>query len=50
MGGQSLYRSIWVIGPNARKVYQLWITKAAASIGDRGRAADGSLREPAVVP
>ena len=38
---QNRYRSIWVIGPNARveghtafdrRVYQLWITKAAASM------------------
>ena len=41
MGRQNRYRSIWVIGPNARveghtafnrRVYQLWITKAAASM------------------
>ena len=41
LGRQNRYRSIWVIGPNARveghtafnrRVYQLWITKAAASM------------------
>ena len=37
MGGQSRYRPIWVIGPNAstafnRRVYQLWFTKAATSM------------------
>ena len=55
MGGQSLYRSIWVIGPNARveghtainrKVYQLWITKAAASMATAAEPLMAAFENP----
>ena len=55
MGGQRLYRSIWVIGPNARveghtafnrKVYQLWITKAAASMATAAEPLMAAFENP----
>ena len=46
MGGQRLYRSIWVIGPNDRKVYQLWITKAAASMATAAEPLMAAFENP----
>ena len=55
LGRQNRYRSIWVIGPNARveghtafnrRVYQLWITKAAASMATEAEPLMAAFENP----
>ncbi len=55
LGRQNRYRSIWVIGPNARveghtafdrRVYQLWITKAAASMATAAEPLMAAFENP----
>ena len=54
-GRQNRYKSIWVIGPNARveghtafdrRVYQLWITKAAASMATAAEPLMAAFENP----
>ena len=55
LGRQNRYRSIWVIGPNARveghtvfnrRVYQLWITKVSASMATEAEPLMAAFENP----